>query len=266
VALAGLVAQVRFDSAWAGNVGAIATDVALVCVFMRLAGPLGALVLGPLRGRLGFAARLAVDRLARIPDQPALAGAVLALGLGLMLMAGTLARSFEESVLDFIHHQVRADLVVASTASTGWIESPLPEAIGDRLAALPGVTRVERVRLAEHEFLGERLSIDSLDPSAFAPEPRGDFVFSAGDPCRALAPPRGGDAVLVSRNFARLFDVGVGSRLAIDTPGGRFEPAVAGVVVDYVSPRGSIIMTRDTWTRWWDDRTVTRFHVSLAPD
>src|SRR5262249_40601222 len=50
-----------------------------------------------------------------------------------------------------------------------------------------------------------------------------------------------------------------------DTPSGRFEPTVAGVVVDYVSPRGSIIMTRDTWTRWWGDHAVNRFHVSLAP-
>jgi predicted lysophospholipase L1 biosynthesis ABC-type transport system permease subunit len=128
--VAGLVAQVRFDSAWAGNVAAVATDVALVCLFMRLAGVLSAGLLGPLRPRVGFASRLALDRLARIPDQLALAGAVLALGLGLMLMAGTLARSFEESVLDFIRHQVRADLVVASTSSTGWIESPVPESVG----------------------------------------------------------------------------------------------------------------------------------------
>ena len=193
LAVAALAAQVWLDSGWAGNVAAVATDVALVCLFMRLAGRLSAVVLGPLRGRLGFADRLAVDRLARIPDQLALAGAVLALGLGLMLMAGTLSRSFEESVLDFIHHQVRADLVVASTASTGWIESPLPESIGERLAALPGVTRVERVRLAEHQFRDERISIDSLDASAFAPERRGDFVFAAGDPDAALAAVRGGD-------------------------------------------------------------------------
>ena len=265
VAIAGFAAQVRVGSGWAGNVAAIATDIALVCLFMRFAGRLGAAVPGPLRARLGFAGRLAVDRLARIPDQLALAGGVLALGLGLMFMAGTLTRSFEESVLDFIRHQVRADLVVASTASTGWIESPLPESIGDRLAALPGVTRVERVRLAEHDFRGQRISVDSLDASAFAPERVGDFVFSAGDPAAALAAVRGGDAVLVSRNFARQFAVGVGDRLAIATPTGRFEPTVAGVVVDYVSPRGSIVTTRDVWTRLWQDRAVNRFHVSLAP-
>jgi putative ABC transport system permease protein len=266
VALAGFAAQIWLDSAWAGNIAAIATDVALVCLFMRLAGVLSKVVLGPLRTRVGFAGRLAVDRLARIPDQLALAGAVLALGLGLMLMAGTLARSFEESVLDFIRHQVRADLVVASTAATGWIESPLPESIGDRIAALPGVVRVERVRLAEYDFRGQRVGVDSLDPGAFAPERRDDFVFSAGDPTTALAAVQTGDAVLVSSNFARLFGVRIGDHLALDTPGGPFDPTVAGIVVDYVSPRGSIIMTRDAWTRWWGDRTVNRFHVSLAPD
>src|SRR5262249_52141522 len=99
----------------------------------------------------------------------------------------------------------------------------------------------------------------------FAPGRRDDFVFSAGDPQAALAVVRGGDAVLVSSNFARLLGIRVGDRLALDTPAGRFDPTVAGIVVDYVSPRGSIIMTRDTWTRWWEDRGVNRFHVSLAP-
>jgi putative ABC transport system permease protein len=265
VAVVGFLMQIRLGSGWAGNVAAVATDIAMVCLFMRLAGRLGAVLLGPLRERLGFAGRMAVDRLASIPDQLALAGGVLALGLGLMLMAGTLSRSFEESVLDFIRHQVRADLVVASTASTGWIESPLPESIGQRLAALPAVTRVERIRLAEQDFRGQRVSVDSLDASAFAPDRVGDFVFAAGDPATALAAVRGGDAVIVSRNFARQFAVGVGDRIAIETPGGRYEPTIAGVAVDYVSPRGSIVTTRDVWTKWWQDHAVNRFHVSLAP-
>src|SRR5207247_1901301 len=120
--------------------------------------------LRPAREALGFAGRLAIDRLVRIPDQLALAAAVLALGLGLMMTAATVARSFEESVLDFIRRQVRADLVFASTATTGWLEAP-----------------------------------------------------------------------------------------------------VAGVVVDYVSPRGSVILARPTYQRWWGDRSVNRFHVTLAP-
>ncbi|TMB57754.1 MAG: ABC transporter permease [Deltaproteobacteria bacterium] len=267
IALTGgaLWAETHFDSPWCGNVAALAADFALVLVFMRLAGRAAALFLLPAREALGFAGRLAVDRLVRIPDQLALAAAVLALGLGLMMTAATVARSFEESVLDFIRRQVRADLVVASTATTGWIEAPLDEAVGDRLRAVAGVARVERVRLAEHTFRGARISIDSLDASAFAAERAADFSFAAGDARAALDAVRAGTGVLVSRNFARQFDVGVGATLRLDTPAGPFEAPVAGVVVDYVSPRGSVILARPNYQRWWGDRSVNRFHVTLAP-
>ena len=204
----GLVAEIRFDSPWGGNLAALATDFFLVVLFVREARLVSAVVLRPLRGR----GRLAVERLADIPPELALAGGVLALGLGLMIMAGTLARSFEASVLDFIHHQVRADLVVASTATTGWIESPVHEDLGARLLAVPGVARVERVRLAEHEYEGGRISIDSLDETAFAPDRTQDFIFAAGDPASALDAVRTGRGILVSRNFVRQFRVGVGGR------------------------------------------------------
>src|SRR3989454_718299 len=162
----------RLQGDWSSDV--CSSDLQAAAVFLL-----------PAREALGFAGRLAVDRLVRIPDQLALAAAVLALGLGLMMTAATVARSFEKSVLDFIRRQVHADLVVASTATTGWIEAPL--------------------------------------------------------------------------------DVGVGATLRLDTPAGPFEAPVAGVVVDYVSPRGSVILARPTYQRWWGDRSVNRFHVTLAP-
>jgi putative ABC transport system permease protein len=265
LAALGLWAQVRFDAPWGGNVATLATDFALVLLFMRVVGPVAGVVLQPARGRLGFAGRLAVDRLVRIPDQLALAAAVLALGLGLMIMSATLAQSFEESVLGFIRRQVRADLVVASTVTTGWVEAPVDEDLGAALAAVPGVARVERVRLAEQDYQGSRISIDSLDTSAFAADRVDDFEFAAGDPERALAAVREGTGVLVSRNFARHFAADVGATVTLDTPSGPFRAPVAGVVVDYVSPRGSVILARPTYQRWWPDRGVNRFHVTLTP-
>ncbi len=265
VAGAALALELAWDSAWSGNVAALAVDVVLIACFMRGAAHVARALVGPFRSRAGFAGRLAADRLRSLPNSLALAAAVLALGLGLMIMAGTLARSFEESVLDFIRHQVRADLVVASTTSTGWIESPLDGGVADALAALPGVARVERLRLAEDRFRGERISIDSLEASAFAPDRTGDFVFAAGEPSSALAAVREGRGVLVSRNFARQFGTTVGSVLDVDTPHGALRAPVVGVVVDYVSPRGSIVMARPTFERWWDDHAANRFHVWLAP-
>jgi putative ABC transport system permease protein len=69
----------------------------------------------------------------------------------------------------------------------------------------------------------------------------------------------------VSRNFARHFAAGVGTTVTLDTPAGPFRAPVAGIVVDYVSPRGSVILARATYQRWWQDRGVNRFHVTLVP-
>lgn len=265
VAAAALAVELGWDSAWSGNVTALAVDVVLIGLFMRGARYVGRVLAAMRREGRSFAAGLAAERLRHLPSSLALAAAVLALGLGLMVMAGTLARSFEESVLDFIRHQVRADVVVASTTTTGWVESPLDGALATTLASLPGVTRVERLRMAEHRFRDERISIDSLEADALAPDRRDDFVFAAGDPAAALAAVREGRGVLVSRNFAREFRTAVGDVLDVDTPHGVLRVPVAGVVVDYVSPRGSIVMARPTYERWWDDHRANRFHVFLAP-
>src|SRR5207247_6169004 len=101
--------------------------------------------------------------------------------------------------------------------------------------------------------------------SAFGPGREADFSFAAGAPRAALAAVRAGTGVLVSRNFARQFDVGVGATLRLDTPAGPFEAPVAGVVVDYVSPRGSVILARPAYQRWRQDRPATPFPVPLAP-
>ena len=92
--VAGLWAETRFDSPWSGNLAALAADVACAALLMRYAGRLAATLLVPLRRWVGFAGRLAIDRLVHIPEPLALAAGVLGLGLGLMIMAGTLARSF----------------------------------------------------------------------------------------------------------------------------------------------------------------------------
>jgi putative ABC transport system permease protein len=248
-----------------GNVAALAADVACVCAVMWLASRIAPALFAPVRAAVGGAARLALHRLAAMPDQLALATGVLALALGLVILAGTLVRSFEESVLDFIRRQVRADLVVASTATTGWIEAPVDARIGDGLATIPGVARVERLRLAEHEHDGERISIDSLDTSAFEAGREEDFVFTAGDPAAALAAVHAGRAALVSQNFARRTGVRVGDVLHLQAPAGPLDVAVAGAVVDYVSPRGSVILARPLYERWWKDTAVNRFHVWLQP-
>src|SRR5207244_279442 len=124
----------------------------------------------------------------RWPASGSLAAALAITGAGLSgevwldsPASGNLAAVAADFAL-VIRHQVRADLVVASAATTGWIETPVDESLAARLLAVPGVARVERLRLAEQEYDGSRISVDSLDDGALAQERAGDFTFAAGDP------------------------------------------------------------------------------------
>src|SRR5207248_7353198 len=84
-------------------------------------------------------------------------------------------------------------------------------------------------------------------------------------PRAALPTPRAGGEALVAHAIDRQFGVQPASTLRLDTPAGRLELPVAGGVVDYVSPRGSVIVARATYQRWWRDSSVNRFHVTLRP-
>jgi len=242
----GLVAEIRFDSPWGGNLAALATDFFLVVLFMREARLLSAVVLRPLRGR----GRLAVERLADIPPELALAGGVLALGLGLMIMAGTLARSFEASVLDFIHHRY---------APTSWSPRRRPRD-GSSRPSTRTWPRGSSPSPAWPESSGSAWPSTSTRGADQHRLPRRDGVRARSHPglhlrgrrpASALDAVRTGTGILVSRNFARQFRVGVGDTLRLETPAGPYAARVSGVVVDYVSPRGSVILSRPLYQRWW---------------
>jgi putative ABC transport system permease protein len=73
----------------------------------------------------------------------------------------------------------------------------------------------------------------------------------------------GKNGVLVSNNFARLFNVKKGSRILLDTPSGSRQFEVAGVQVDYMSESGSLMIDRETYKRFWKDDRVDDFQLMV---
>src|SRR5262249_50081688 len=67
-----------------------------------------------------------------------------------------------------------------------------------------------------------------------------------------------GEGVVVSTSFVASFARGVGERLVLDSPTGPLDLPIVGVTIDFVSPKGTVEMSREVFAQRWHDPSVTR--------
>ncbi len=216
-----------------------------------LAGPIG---------------RFTAVHLARNPRRTALTVAMLGVGLGCVVWLWMVAQSFERSVIEVLTQAMRSDLVVSSShIESGFLEAPVDESLLTELAALPGVRRVVGDRVSDWHHGGGPIAIDAFDPVYFTDPGFGQWPLVGRrlpDVWNAVAR---GDAVIVSSNFVLNLKVQVGDTLTLDTPSGPLEVRIGGVITHFTSPRGTIMVSRELYERFWHDPKVTRAFVQTAP-
>src|SRR5207237_9448967 len=86
-----------------------------------------------------------------------------------------------------------------------------------------------------------------------------------GDSTTVLTEAVHDEQVIVSETFARQFSLRRGDRIALPTPRGRVELAIAGVFYDYSTDGGKIVLDRSLYARHWGDRNATVVPLYLAP-
>ncbi|MEO6026945.1 MAG: FtsX-like permease family protein [Candidatus Binatia bacterium] len=216
----------------------------------------------------GSAGRAAADGIARTPVRTGLAVAAIVLTLSLSMMISTLVHSGARSVVEYFGTMIAGQLAVSGvTTDGGWLETPLEEEVGDLLAAVPGVRAVDTLRVVPGQwYRGERIALTVFSESTLGTDRIQPSWYEEGDPTAAAQATRAGTGVAISTSLATRMDVHVGMPLELDTPSGPFVRPVVGVFRDYMSERGSVIMSRGLYQRFWPDRTVNRFFLALAPN
>lgn len=71
--------------------------------------------------------------------------------------------------------------------------------------------------------------------------------------------------VLVSENFAAHYGKRRGDTIALDTPSGPVDFTIAGVMLEFASPEGTVYVARDAYKRLWHDSNVTLFYAFVSP-
>ncbi len=264
---AAFVAEVRLKSfAW-GNVGSSLWNASAVLVAVPFVAILGGWLAPRLRRASPGAGAVAADSLLRSTTRTGVTVAAVALMLAASVTLASLSVSFKRSMDGWLGVALAGDVVVsATTTEGGWLESPVSEDLATRLAGVPGVVRVDTLRLVPGQsFRGQRIALLATSPGFFEPTRLPAGWYREGDPVTAAPRLIAGTAAAVSVSLADRFDLHVGDVLELESPTGIVTLPIVGVQPDYTSDRGTVMLSRDLLVARWREPTISRAVLTLAP-
>ena len=180
----------------------------------------------------------------------------LMLALAVNIGVGTMVDSFRRTFLGWLDQRLAAELYLTgantdeAAAMAGWLEAQ-----PDVRVVLPIWSVESRFRDWPTEIFGFRDDETYRD--------NWPLLTAAPDAWDAVA---AGEAVLVSEQLARRFDVGVGDQIEIATPEGPWSVDVAAVYSDYGNPEGQILVGLDQFDVRWPEAERRRMGVRLDPE
>jgi putative ABC transport system permease protein len=257
---AGLVLQAAVGDRWR-PAGFVLALVLLAAVPLAAPALLRAVARLPAPRRLSIA--WGVRSLGTRLGATAIAAGALAVAVSMLAGVTIMVASFRETVDRWLEATLRADVYVTTPSwrrARG--EATLAPGVVERLAALPGVRAVDRLRQAQVLVAGRHVTISGVDSAL--PEAEGRVALVDGEP-GALAALRGTDGVLVSEPLARKAGLGRGDRVAIPGTAESVEAIVAGVYRDYGSERGALLADLSLFARLFGEGPVQNVALYLAP-
>ena len=215
-------------------------------------------------GVFGIEGRMAGDNLERDLGRAAVTTAALMIGVSMATSFGAFLGSFKRSAFEWIDQSVPADLFITSASRfAGGGNVPMADLLYDDLHALPGVDLVERIRIADLSYQGEPYKVIASDIEIYFERSR--MTYLEGSQEEAFPALQAGE-ILLSENFSRRLDLHAGDTIALETATGAERFHVAGVVIDYTSDRGVVVMDRALYARHWRDDRVDSYKLYLSKD
>jgi putative ABC transport system permease protein len=254
-----IVAQTALRSAVLG----LATTALMVVGAAALSAPMIRAIVGRLRVRstqLDPTGRLVVAQLERAPRGTALTVTTLGIGLGTVIMIGTLGWSFEKSIVSVLTDRYAASLVITSAFVRGGYESaPLSDGVLSEVSRVPGVSVVAGEQHRRISYQGRSVILAAFDSSCFKSSIVCDWALSRpiDGALRLVAE---GKAALVSPAFSLQFGAKEGDSIHLSSSYGDVELRIAAITPG--QPESAIVLARSVYARQWDDNLVTWVHVA----
>lgn len=220
--------------------------------------------LAPLISRISpVTGRLAADSL--LSHSRRTAGTVSAITLSLAFVIGTAGYigSTRTTLLRWMDDIVTSDLFVRGSNTLYRPDYRFSPELKSDLLAVPGVRAVECYRSQRLPFRGEDILLMTIEIEGLLHRVHPTFVEGDPESMRRGLVELG--QCVVSENFANRFGLGVGDTVELPAPGDTVSLRISGVIKDYTSDRGSVIIDRSVFVSRWKDDRVDIFDVNLLP-
>ena len=216
-----------------------------------------------LNGIGGSEGALAVDAMIQTPRRCAATVGALMVGLMFVFSTASYIQSYRQMIDRWMNEVLNADLFVATSTMLRSTSYHFSEDLGRQIAALPAVSRVENVRFTAIPYRGDTAAVNAIEMDGFLA--RSLNAIQDADKKTVAERLTQGQGALVSRNFAARWDVTVGDKLTLESPGGPLVLPILGFLDDYRSEKGTIFMDRALYKKYWNDDAVDFIDIDLKP-
>jgi putative ABC transport system permease protein len=191
--------------------------------------------------------------------------AALSTSVAMMVSVEIMVGSFRQTVVAWMNDELPADLYLRPAGNPAADRHPtLSLELTEKIAALPGVASVDRLRAYEISYDGMPVTLASVDLRTARANQASDFV-SGRAPEQVLRQLRGQQNVIVSEPFTYKHRVHTGDVLTLALGEKKADFRIVDVSFDYASERGYILMDRDVMLRYLPDPTPSNLGIFLKP-
>lgn len=217
-------------------------------------------VLGKL---FGVEALLASRSLAASLRRTSVLVAALSTSVAMTVSVGIMVGSFRQTVVTWMNDQLPADLYLRPAGNPSVDRHPtISLDLIEKIAALPGVAAVDRLRAYEINYDSMPATLTSVDLNV--PRTNRNEEFFSGRPAEQVwGELRGQQNVVVSEPFTYKHHVKTGDTLTLALGEKKASFHIADVYYDYASERGYIMMDREVLLRYLPDPAPSNLAVFL---
>ncbi|HXJ46749.1 MAG TPA: FtsX-like permease family protein [Candidatus Dormibacteraeota bacterium] len=211
--------------------------------------------------RTGVAALLASRSLLGSLRRTSVLVGALATAIAMMTAVGIMVGSFRTTVIQWMEGEVPADFYLRPAGNPSVDRHPtISTELADKLATLPGVEAVHRLRAYQVSFDGVPTTVAAADLRESQKRGRSDF-FSGRPAEEVWNELRSGDAVVVSEPFTYKHNLKRNDSISVRLGTSLATFRIADVYYDYGSERGFILMDRSAMKKYLPDDAPSNLAV-----